>query len=99
MSTRCRAIQNRRSHINEESKPIHQRSALVYMVRIPGFHPGGPGSIPGCGTFSFLVLVDQIFARSLYKLSITTTVAFVLGFSSSSFVSLLGTTENFGDDV
>ena len=27
------------------------KSALVYMVRIPGFHPGGPGSIPGCGTF------------------------------------------------
>ena len=21
------------------------------MVRIPGFHPGGPGSIPGVGTF------------------------------------------------
>ena len=24
-----------------------QQSLLVYMVRIPGFHPGGPGSIPG----------------------------------------------------
>ena len=23
------------------------------MVRIPGFHPGGPGSIPGMGTFFF----------------------------------------------
>ena len=22
-------------------------------VRIPGFHPGGPGSIPGLGVFSF----------------------------------------------
>ena len=21
------------------------------VVRIPGFHPGGPGSIPGVGTF------------------------------------------------
>ena len=30
-----------------------QQSALVYMVRIPGFHPGGPGSIPGCGTFLY----------------------------------------------
>ena len=30
-------------------------SALVYMVRIPGFHPGGPGSIPGCGTFLYLI--------------------------------------------
>ena len=29
------------------------KSALVYMVRIPGFHPGGPGSIPGCGTFYY----------------------------------------------
>ena len=24
------------------------------VVRIPGFHPGGPGSIPGMGTFFFL---------------------------------------------
>ena len=23
-------------------------------VRIPGFHPGGPGSIPGLGVFLFL---------------------------------------------
>ena len=22
------------------------------VVRIPGFHPGGPGSIPGVGTFN-----------------------------------------------
>ena len=28
-----------------------QGSALVYMVRIPDSHSGGPGSIPGCGTF------------------------------------------------
>ena len=25
-------------------------------VRIPGFHPGGPGSIPGLGVFFFLCL-------------------------------------------
>ena len=25
------------------------------VVRIPGFHPGGPGSIPGMGTFSWEV--------------------------------------------
>ena len=25
------------------------------VVRIPGFHPGGPGSIPGVGTFYFYV--------------------------------------------
>ena len=24
------------------------------VVRIPGFHPGGPGSIPGIGTTLFL---------------------------------------------
>ena len=24
------------------------------VVRIPGFHPGGPGSIPGVGTLFFL---------------------------------------------
>ena len=23
------------------------------VVRIPGFHPGGPGSIPGVGTLLF----------------------------------------------
>ncbi len=30
---------------------VYRMSALVYTVRIPGFHPGGPGSIPGCGIF------------------------------------------------
>lgn len=34
-------------------------SALVYMVRIPGFHPGGPGSIPGCGIFNFLISIQN----------------------------------------
>ena len=24
------------------------------VVRIPGFHPGGPGSIPGAGTHFFV---------------------------------------------
>ena len=27
----------------------HGKSQLVYMVRIPRFHRGGPGSIPGLG--------------------------------------------------
>jgi hypothetical protein len=36
-------------------------SALVYTVRIPGFHPGGPGSIPGCGIFLFSLLFLWIF--------------------------------------
>lgn len=30
-------------------------SVLVYMVRIPGSHPGGPGSIPGYGTFFYFM--------------------------------------------
>ena len=40
-------------------------SALVYTVRIPGFHPGGPGSIPGCGIFliyeSYTPILSLIF--------------------------------------
>lgn len=35
-------------------------SALVYMVRIPDSHSGGPGSIPGCGTFLFLIITIDI---------------------------------------
>ena len=31
------------------------------MVRIPGFHPGGPGSIPGMGTLFFRTLFNFIF--------------------------------------
>ena len=27
------------------------------VVRIPGFHPGGPGSIPGVGTFFYFRIV------------------------------------------
>ena len=38
------------------------KSGIPYglVVRIPGFHPGGPGSIPGVGTFwskSFLIFL------------------------------------------
>ena len=29
------------------------------VVRIPGFHPGGPGSIPGTGTIFFFI--DDLF--------------------------------------
>ena len=34
------------------------------VVRIPGFHPGGPGSIPGVGTF-----LKKIFITLHLKLS------------------------------
>ena len=30
------------------------------MVRIPGSHPGGPGSIPGCGIF-FIIFYNYFF--------------------------------------
>ena len=33
------------------------------MARIAGFHPAGPGSIPGVGKSVFLVL----FSRAIYK--------------------------------
>ena len=28
-------------------------------VRIPGFHPGGPGSIPGLGVFFLVTLLNE----------------------------------------
>ena len=31
----------------------HRTSVLVYMVRIPDSHSGGPGSIPGYGTIFY----------------------------------------------
>ena len=33
----------------------HERVPYGLAVRIPGFHPGGPGSTPGMGTSLFLV--------------------------------------------
>ena len=40
------------------SKHVCIRCGLV--VRIPGFHPGGPGSIPGTGTNFFLCLLHSV---------------------------------------
>ena len=37
---------------------IHLLHGLV--VRIPGFHPGGPGSIPGVGSFFALLVMEQL---------------------------------------
>ena len=48
---------------------LGKRLPYGLVVRIPGFHPGGPGSIPGVGTLFFLVLlhspraVRKIFPR------------------------------------
>ena len=40
------------------------------VVRIPGFHPGGPGSIPGVGSnfFFFPIIIIIIFSLQLYRL-------------------------------
>ena len=35
------------------------------MARIAGFHPAGPGSIPGVGEIVFYFLV--LFSRAIYK--------------------------------
>ena len=36
-------------------------------VRIPGFHPGGPGSIPGMGIHFLSVQTLQMLFLSLYQ--------------------------------
>ena len=41
------------------------------VVRIPGFHPGGPGSIPGTGTTYFIfpllfVLVSLLYGNHIF---------------------------------
>ena len=40
----------------QKREQLCKSSALVYSVRIPGFHPGGPGSIPGCGIFLYIFI-------------------------------------------
>ena len=37
------------------------------MARIPGFHPGGPGSIPGVGDSLFLINRNSQSAKELRK--------------------------------
>lgn len=49
----------------DEWRDIDRKSALVYMVRIPGFHPGGPGSIPGCGTFLIILTNNKEYSISI----------------------------------
>ena len=42
----------------------HQPSCLLpygLAVRIPGFHPGGPGSTPGMGMIVSLLVTGYIF--------------------------------------
>ena len=40
-------------------------------VRIPGFHPGGPGSIPGLGVFLNFQLYVLYFCKTVGKISRT----------------------------
>ena len=42
-----------RGHIQRQSAPLTQDIRYGLVVRIPGSHPGGPGSIPGNGRFFF----------------------------------------------
>ena len=36
-------------------------------VRIPGFHPGGPGSIPGLGVFFGILFFLHNFMRNFFR--------------------------------
>ena len=36
------------------------------VVRIPGFHPGGPGSIPGVGSYLLFFLLVSFFLPPLF---------------------------------
>ena len=51
------AWQQERVHNANDSFVYHVPDGLG--VRIPGFHPGGPGSIPGLGVlFEFVIRCD-----------------------------------------
>ena len=41
------------------------------MARIPGFHPGGPGSIPGVGDslFHYYLVKYNFFKRIIFKIN------------------------------
>ena len=48
---------------------LRKRLPHGLVVRIPGSHPGGPGSIPGVGKFFFLVALRyQVFNISFLNL-------------------------------
>ena len=48
-----------RIHNDNDSEHEHIPDGLG--VRIPGFHPGGPGSIPGLGVLFRYILLPQTF--------------------------------------
>ena len=47
------------------SSPTFSSIRYGLVVRIPGSHPGGPGSIPGNGTFSSAMGVSEIFVKKI----------------------------------
>ena len=51
--------------LREEDSKV-QLSALVYLVRIPDSHSGGPGSIPGRGIFVFYLNKKYSFNVKFY---------------------------------
>ena len=48
----------------------NQDKPLPYglVVRIPGFHPGGPGSIPGVGRYSSFAVYTGVYIFSFWRL-------------------------------
>ena len=61
------------------------------MVRIPGFHPGGPGSIPGVGIpfcifFFFVVVVVNLFFFFFFFCIIGTNLTVIISESSNEIV-------------
>ena len=48
------------------------------MVRIPGFHPGGPGSIPGMGTSKIFPLVSTTWLIHFFLLVSDSVIQIIL---------------------
>ena len=65
---------------------VYRASALVYMVRIPDSHSGGPGSIPGCGIFlSFLFLLINLPLYSYWMAEVRSPLAYIQSFAVNIF--------------
>ena len=67
------------------------------MVRIPGFHPGDPGSIPGRGNFWNREAMAQLAARRIPdpKVGGSTPSSFIVNnFYTRNMTQYLNTSEN-----
>ena len=65
------------------SEGIFTKLPYGLAVRIPGFHPGGPGSTPGMGTFFFFFF----FAALLFYY--TALKACTIGYGTKALVYIL----------